>query len=277
MPHIKKLGGRYLRLTAPRLFILDMMHYARRVPSIPVARTMSLGPLSEARKAHPARPSWAILFLKAYARVAAENSELRRALVSFPTLRLYEHDHSIASLALEREYEGEPGIFVGLFRSPETQSIEELEKGLEEYKSMPLERIGFFRQAVRISRCPRPIRRFLWWSSLEISGAKRAKRLGTFGLSSYGALGAESLHPISPLTTTLTYGPIDAEGKVSVKIIYDHRALDGAQVARRLGDLERMLLGPILEELRQAAAAGQGVREPHLGPSRPAEAMARPA
>ena len=93
---------------------------------------------------------------------------------------------------------------------------------------------------------PRPIRRFLWWSTLAVSGGKRAKRFGTFGLSSYGSLGAESLHPMSPLTTTLTYGPIDPSGKVCVKLIYDHRVLDGAYVARRLGEIEDALRGEIL-------------------------------
>ena len=90
-----------------------------------------------------------------------------------------------------------------------------------------------------------------WWITLNISGYKRCKRFGTFGLSSYGNLGAENLHPISPLTTTLTYGPIDpATGRVVVKLIYDHRVLDGAYIARRLRDIEEVLNGPIRDELR---------------------------
>ncbi len=87
-----------------------------------------------------------------------------------------------------------------------------------------------------------------------MNGSKRAKRFGTFGLSTYGALGAESLHPISPLTTTLTYGPIDRDGNVCVKLIYDHRVLDGAFVARRLVEIEEMLHGAILDELEAGAA-----------------------
>ncbi len=43
-------------------------------------------------------------------------------------------------------------------------------------------------------------------------------------------LSAESLHPISPLTTTMTYGVIAADGSVNVRLIYDHRVLDGAVV-----------------------------------------------
>ena len=52
--------------------------------------------------------------------------------------------------------------------------------------------------------------------------------------ASYGSLGAESLHPISPLTTTLSFGPISPTGDVVIKLIYDHRVLDGAYIARRL-------------------------------------------
>ena len=89
-----------------------------------------------------------------------------------------------------------------------------------------------------------------------MSGLKRSKRFGTFGLSSYGALGAEQIHPISPLSTTLTYGPIDpVTGRVIVKLIYDHRVLDGAYVARRLRDVEEVLNGPILAELREGLSA----------------------
>lgn len=263
---MEETRGRTIRLTPPRRFILDLLHFARKVPSVPVARVMGLGEVARARAEHPARPSWSVLFLKAYALVAREHGELRRSLVSFPYLRLYEHPFSIGAMALEREHEGEPGIFVGLFRRPETQSIEELMAGLREYQTIELEKMGFFRQAIRVSRLPTPIRRFLWWSTLEVSGFKRAKRFGTFGLSTYGALGAESLHPISPLTATLTYGPIDRDGVVTVKIIYDHRVLDGAQVARRLADLERALKGPVMEELRAGAKAeGRSVGQAVLG------------
>jgi len=244
--------GRTLPLSRPRRFLLDMMHFARQRPTVPVGRVMDLGEVAEARARHPLRPAWPVVFLKAFGLVAQEHPELRRALLTFPSVRLYEHPFSVGALALERELEGEPGVFVGLFRAPEFQTLEQLQRSLLEYKTWPIADLGFYRQMLRISGYPRPIRRFLWWSTLEVSGSKRAKRLGTFGLSSYGALGAESYHPISPLTTTLTYGPIDAEGRVTVKFVYDHRALDGAQVARRLADLEAALRGSILEELRDA-------------------------
>jgi len=247
--------GRMVPITGPRRFIIDLVHFAHQVPSVPVSRTMDVSALSGARKAHPKRPSWAVMFMKAYATVAAEHPPLRRALLSFPWTRLYEHHQTTCALAMERSYAGEEGIFVGLFRAPEAQSLTQLQDALAWYKAEPLDHVGFFRQALRVSRAPTAIRRLLWWSTLHVSGAKRAKRFGTFGLSTYGSLGAESLHPISPLTTTLTFGPIDPDGRVVVKLIYDHRVLDGAFIARRLGDIEATLNGAILEELRQGRPA----------------------
>ena len=211
--------GRRVPLSAPRRFVIDLVHFARKVPSVPVSRVVDVGALRGPRAAHPSRPSWQVLFMKAFALVAAEHPSLRRALLSFPGDHLYEHPQSICALA--------------------------------HYKRQPLADVGYFRQAMRFSRVPRPLRRLMWWLTLNVSGFKRAKRFGTFGVTSYGALGSESLHPISPLTCTLTFGPIDPAGRVNVKLIYDHRVMDGAFVARRLADIESILRGSILEELRR--------------------------
>jgi pyruvate/2-oxoglutarate dehydrogenase complex dihydrolipoamide acyltransferase (E2) component len=85
---------------------------------------------------------------------------------------------------------------------------------------------------------------------LYFSGVKRAKRFGTFMVSSYGSLGAEQLHPLSFHTTLLTFGPIAPEGNVVVKLVYDHRVMDGRTVASCLADLDEVLHTAVLEELR---------------------------
>lgn len=266
--------GNSLPISGPRQFIIDLIHFARQVPSTPVARTVNVAALVGPRDDHPARPSWQVLFMKAYALVGADHPPLRRALLQFPWPRLYEHPWMNCALALERTYRGEPGVFVGTFRSPEQQTIAQLQEGVAWYKHTPLEQIGVFRQTLRVSRAPRAARHLLWWSTLNVSGFKRAKRFGTFGLTSYGSLGAESLHPISPLTTTLTFGPISTAGDVIIKLIYDHRVLDGAYIARRLRDIETTLNGPILAELRADRAAAAAPRTdlrpaPLAGPHSP--------
>ena len=114
------------------------------------------------------------------------------------------------AMAIERMYRGEEGVFVGIFRAPEQQPLSQLQEAVAWYKNETLEKVGFYRMALRFSKAPTPLRRLMWWGALNMSGFKRSKRFGIFGLSSYEALGrAEQIHPISPLTTTLTYGPID--------------------------------------------------------------------
>jgi hypothetical protein len=78
----------------------------------------------------------------------------------------------------------------------------------------------------------------------------------------YSALGAESLHPLSPLTTTLNYGVIGPDGRVAVRIVYDHRAMDGATVARALGMLADVLNSEIPRELAALTGAGSPTRAP---------------
>jgi hypothetical protein len=212
--------------------------------------------------------------MKAYALVGAEHSPLRRAYLEFPWPRLYEHPWMNCALAIERTYLGEEGVFVGIFRAPEHQTLTQLQQALSWYKNERLEKVGFYRQALRFSHVPTPVRRMFWWSTLNFSGYKRCKRFGTFGLSSYGNLGAENLHPISPLSTTLTYGPIDpATGQVVVKLIYDHRVLDGAYIARRLRDIEEVLNDSIRSELELGREAPRELRE---GPPANVEPLLKP-
>jgi len=242
-------AGRNIPLSLPRRFISDLVHFARKVPSVPVQRRMNLAAVAAARQAAVPRPSWCAIFTKAYAAVAAARPELRRAYLSFPWPHLYEHPENIASVAVERRLDEEDAVFFGHLRGPEKQGLLELDAHLRRFKEEPVEKIGLFRRALKTSRWPRPLRRLLWWFGLNVAGRKRAKHLGTFGVSVYSGLGAASLHPLSPLTTTLNYGVIEPDGAVDVRVVYDHRVLDGSTIARALLDLERVLHNEIVVEL----------------------------
>jgi hypothetical protein len=247
--------GRYLPLSLPRRLICDLLHFARQVPTVPVQRRMHLAPALAVRNVAVPRPSWAAIFTKAYGFVAGNWPELRRAYLSLPAPRLYEHPVSVASVAVERPFGDENAVFFGQIRSPEKMGLRQLDAELRRLKEQPIESIASFRRALLIGRLPRPLRRLAWWLGLNLSGRKRAHYLGTFGVSVYGSLGASSLHPLSPLTTALNYGHIGADGVVDVRIIYDHRVMDGATVARVLEELEQVLTNQIVTELRYLKAA----------------------
>jgi hypothetical protein len=245
--------GRSVSLSLPRRWICDLLHFAQKVPTVPVERRLDIRPLVETRASLVNRPSWAAVFCRAYGLVAREVPELRRAYLSFPRPHLYEFPYSIASVAVERDWNGEKAVFFGHLRSPETQLVGSLDKFIRDYKEQPVTAFGLFRRALQIARYPRWLRRFVWWYGLNVGGAKRAKRLGTFGLSVYSGLGSESLHPLSPLTTTLNYGVIE-NGQVTVRIVYDHRVMDGGTVARAQARLEEVLNRDIVDELRSLYA-----------------------
>ncbi len=255
---MRQPAGRNIPLSLPRRFVGDLVHFARKVPTVPVERRMNLAAVVAARETATPRPGWCAIFTKAYAMTALRHASLRQAYLSFPTPHLYEHPISVASVAIERRLMDEDAVLFVPFRRPDEKSLAELDEELRRLKETPIEKVSAFRRALRLSALPRPIRRLVWWIGLNVWGRKRAHYMGTFGVSVYAGLGAASLHPLSPLTTALNYGVIDAQGMVDVRIIYDHRVMDGATVARALFDLERVLRCEVLAELhamRVGAAA----------------------
>ena len=230
------------------------MHFASGFPTVPVQRRMNLAPVMAARRACVARPSWTAVFVKAYSLVADEVPELRRAYVKLPRPHLYEYPTNVASVAVEREFEGEKAVLGMPIKNPSALSLAALSQLLRAAATSPVDEVKSFRRALRIAGYPLPVRRLLWWLALNV-GRQRANFFGTFAVSVYSALGAESLHPISPCTTLLNYGVFQPNGACDVRIIYDHRVLDGANVARALRRLEEVLRGPIVTELRASPLA----------------------
>jgi hypothetical protein len=243
------MRGRAIRLSRPQRTVLDLLYFATAVPTIPVQRRMSLGPLVAARAACRERPRWTAIFAKGYALTAREFPDLRRAYLKFPWPILYEYPASIANIVIERDYQGEPSLFSLVIKDPAKQSLRDLGRTLQHASVAPIDEIKDFRRSIRVAGLPRPLRRLLWWIGLNI-GRQRANYFGTFALSVYSALNAESLHPLTPLTTLLNYGVIGSDGSVNVRIIYDHRTLNGATVARVLARLEDILNSVVADELR---------------------------
>jgi len=250
------LRGKFISLSLPRRTVIDLLHFAASIPSVPVQRQMSLQPVVRARAACDDRPRWTAIFAKAYALVAKEFPELRRAYIKLPWPTLYEYPLSNASIIIERDYEGEPSLFSILIKDPATQSLRDIGRILHHASTTPVDAIKDFRRSMRFAALPRPLRRLLWWIALNF-GRQRSNFFGTFAVSVYSALNAESLHPLTPLTTTLNYGVIDSEGKVTVRIIYDHRVVNGATVARALARLEEILNTSLVDEIRSQAVRAQ--------------------
>jgi len=242
-----------LSISCNRALVLDGLHFARAVTLFPVERQFDLGDVAQLRSAQPTRISWAVLFLKAYAIVAREHAPLRQAYIRWPWPHLLESSYSVAMLAINREFQREDRLCWGRFDEPADQPLTRLHQRLEAYTHESVEQI--FKRQVRLSRLPTWLRRTLMWWNLNFAGSMRAKRLGTFSLSTLAGQGAlNRAHPTF-LTSSLTYGPIDAEGRATVTLLCDHRVLDGTVAARALVDLQNVMNGQIAAELRSSLVA----------------------
>ena len=246
------MRGRMIPLSVPRRLVIDLLHFARGIPTVPVQKRMALAPLIEARAACRKRPRWTAIFTKAYALMADEFPEFRRAYCKIPWPLLYEYPTSNASIIVERDYQGEPSLFSISIKDPAHLPLAEIGRRLQHAAEAPIEEIKDFRRALNIARLPRLLRRALWWIALN-QGRQRANYFGTFGVSVYSALQAESLHPLSPVTTLLNYGVMSVDGDLDVRIVYDHRVMNGATVARALARLEEILNSAVLKEVRALA------------------------
>ncbi len=243
------MRGRTIRLSKSRRTVIDLLYFANQFPTIPVQRRIGLAAVVAARAACRERPQWSAIFAKAYALTARELPELRRAYVKFPWPHLYEYPVSVANVAFERAYLGESSFFSSKIKDPAGRPLRELQALIHHGATAPIQEVKDFRRSLSVSGLPLPLRRLLWWIALNI-GRERGNYFGTFGVSVYSALNAESLHPIAPMTVVLNYGVIAEDGGVDVRMIYDHRVMNGASVARALAKLEQILNGPIVDELR---------------------------
>ena len=215
---------------------------------------MYLADVVAARATHPDRPSWTAIFTKAYSLVSSEMPALRRAYIKLPWARLYEYERPVAGVAIEREFEGEPAVFVSRFRDPGEMSLAELSRRLREAATTPVSEVKDFRRILRSCGLPKPIRRLAWWWALH-SPRKRIRNFGTFGVSVYSALGAESLHPLP--------GDDTAELRRAVRKRGDGRSADLRPPGHGRGDdrpalgrLEDLLTSVIVAELR----SGRSIR-----------------
>ena len=82
------------------------------------------------------------------------------------------------------------------------------------------------------------LRRMILRCNMNSFSPKRPTRIGTFSLSTLAGLGATNRFHPTICTTSLSYAPLDTDGRCLVTLIADHRVLDGAVVARALARLE---------------------------------------
>jgi hypothetical protein len=252
------MHGKRIRLSAPRRLITDVMRLAAAVPSVPVERLMDLSAVIAARRGLSDRPPWVGIFAKAMALTARDLPELRRTFMKWPWPHLYEYEDSVATITIDREYEGEPCVAVRIIKEVATLPLPVIAGMIHESKASPMEQLKEFKRAIMIARLPGIIRRPAMWLAYNMP-RQRANYFGTFSVTAVSFLGADALHLPTPTTSLLTFGVFGADGRVPVRITMDHRVFDGMEIAKIMARLEGVLNGPILQELRSMAKTPMAV------------------
>jgi len=247
------MRGRYVSLSPARRLVSDYMWFSRDLPLVTVERRVSVPELVAARAGLSERPAWAAVFIKAFAMVCAEDPRLRRAYVKLPWPMFFEYERPVASLVLEREYEGEDTLLTGVLRAPETLDVMDITRRVKKLAQAPVNEIRGFDRMLRISRLPRPLRRLIWWLGLNLA-RQRANYFGTFLITSLMSEGGISKRILAPMPVILTYGIFDEDGCIELRLTFDHRVIDGRAAVTALARLEEMLRGPVTDEITTGAA-----------------------
>lgn len=245
-------SGRSFLIPHARRLTWDVLRLNRQVPLCAHDRVCNLSAVSEARKKANTRVSWSAVMLKAFGIVAEQIPEFRQTWYRWPIAHLYQHPHSVAAMAVQRVYKHSPWLFWAMIDAPESKPLTDLQEALDEFQTGPIR--PQYSDYVRLAKLPTFLRRLFWDWNFHISKAGRAKRLGTFFLSTLSGRGAEIQFSPSIQTGCLTYGPLDKDGQSRITLAYDHRVMDGVLAADALNRLEETLNGVILEELKSMAS-----------------------
>jgi len=242
--------GKSLAVPLGRKTVTDFLYASMGIPIVTIEKEINIAELVEARRIANPRPSWCAIFTKAYAKVVASRPDLRRAYLTFPWERLFEYAETTADVVLETTLGTETILTHARLKRPAEMPLLDLDCEVTGCKADPLKHQKRLRRARLLARFPRLIRRWAWWYLLNVSARERAKQLGTFGVSSVANWGTEALRPLAPWISLLHYGRIDADGKVALRLTFDHRVLDGSGSSAALNEMERILKLDLLGELK---------------------------
>jgi hypothetical protein len=209
--------------------------------------------VATARREAEVRIGWAAIFLKAYALVAGETPALRSWLAGRFRQRLATSSENMAVLAINRGDGGDDRLFFARLARPEATPLPLLQESIDRFLTRPVDEV--FKRQLQLEGVPGWLRRTILRWNMRSTSPKRVTRIGTFTLSTLAGFSATNRFHPTICTTSLSYGPLDGDGRCLVTVIADHRVLDGVAVAKSLARLEEVLATRIATELRNVRAA----------------------
>jgi hypothetical protein len=256
------MRGTVRRISLSRRVIVDLMRASADVPFVAVRRTLSIERLAGARKNLSNRPSWAVIFAKAFAILAREQPILRRTYLKWLWPHFYEFPQTVAMIVIAPDATPD-GVLLYPIKAPDLTSLTEADAGVRKAKAQPIEATPFFRKTMAVTRLPNPIRWLAWAIGLNF-GRQRGNYLGTLLVTSVAAFGGGEVEARGPQPFILSYDRLAGDGAIDVMIRWDHRITDAAFIGGALSRLEQILNNQIADELLAQTATERHAAAPAL-------------
>lgn len=169
-------------------------------------------------------------------------------------------DNIAAGFTVEKLVNDQPVVFFGTIDAPDTKSINAITDELSQYAQLSVEEQPRLAKEERFTRLSWLLRRLILWIGLNHPRVRLMVNQATFGLTSLGKFGMQSL--VSPCSNTSTFAvgtvemrPVVRDDKIVARPImtlsytFDQRVLDEGTAARFLNEIRTLIEGSLEEHL----------------------------
>ena len=203
------------------------------------------------------------LLLKAIGIAQREHPETRTMFLPFGKRAIL--NNIAAGFTVEKLVKDQPVVFFGTIDAPDSSSLETITAELSRYAQLPVEELPRLAKEERFTRLPWLLRRLILWFGLRHPFMRLLVNQATFGLTSLGKFGVQSV--VSPCSSTSTFGvgsvemrpvvqndEVVAKPMMTLTYTFDQRILDERPAARFMHDIRSLIEGRLQEHLVQATA-----------------------
>jgi pyruvate/2-oxoglutarate dehydrogenase complex dihydrolipoamide acyltransferase (E2) component len=202
-------------------------------------------------------------FLKAIA-LAQRTNPLSRTEV-LPWGRRVMYKDIVAGFTVERDVERKPTVFFGEISDPDRKSLTDLASELKNYSVNPIKEVASMQKQYLFSGLPGIVRKVLLNCAIKIPSSRLAFQKSTFGLTSLGKYGIQTVLSPCICTSTFTVGsqedrPVASEGVLSIRpmitmvLSFDQRVLDPIIALGFLNDVKALMEGGMSSHIPSEAS-----------------------
>lgn len=134
----------------------------------------------------------------------AQISHPKSRSIRLPGGKLVTFPNPIAGFTVERMVGENPAVFFGTIDDPVSKSIGEMARELKSYAEDDIPDVTQLRREDLFRRVPWIFRRLLLWFAMRVPALRRAMNPATFGLSTLGKFGLQSL--LGPCVSPCIFG-----------------------------------------------------------------------